>query len=225
MWAAGLISAAVSLILILGWAIGGGRPYSFDRAILLGLRVPGHPGEAIGPPGFVHTMTDITTLGGGTVLTLAVAVTVGMLLVSRKWLTASLVFAATFSGSLLVSLFKGYIARARPEVVPHLVEVKTLSFPSGHAANSAIIYLTIATLLTQIVENNARRTYLFAVAIVLVTAIGISRMYLGVHWPSDVIAGWSFGTLWALAWWQVGKWTRRWQDTARALPVDEEADL
>ncbi|WNO54472.1 phosphatase PAP2 family protein [Stakelama saccharophila] len=225
MWGAGLLSVAVALMLLAGWVIGGGRPDAFDRAILLALRVPGSPSQPVGPAGFRQTVIDITTLGGGTVLTLVVFLTVGMLLASRKWLTAALVGVATLSGSFAVSLLKDSVARSRPDVVPHLVEVNTLSFPSGHAANSAIIYLTVATLLTQIIQRDARRTYLFAVAILLVGAIGVSRVYLGVHWPSDVLAGWSFGTLWAVAWWRLGKWLRIHQRELHALPADEDEAL
>ncbi len=70
-----------------------------------------------------------------------------------------------------------------------------------HAANSATVYLTVAALSTQVLRQSAARTYTVVVAVLLVGAIGLSRIYLGVHWPTDVLAGWSFGTLWALAWW------------------------
>jgi undecaprenyl-diphosphatase len=79
-----------------------------------------------------------------------------------------------------------------------------MSFPSGHSANSAIVYLTLATLLTQAIRGAALRRYVVGAAIALVFAIGVSRVYLGVHWPSDVLAGWSFGALWALGWWAIG---------------------
>ena len=76
-----------------------------------------------------------------------------------------------------------------------------MSFPSGHSANSAIVYLTLAGLASQVTVSNAARRYILVMAIFMVGAIGCSRVYLGVHWPSDVLAGWSFGTLWALGWW------------------------
>jgi membrane-associated phospholipid phosphatase len=95
-------------------------------------------------------------------------------------------------------------ARTRPDIVDHIVTVGGASFPSGHSANSAIVYLTLASLLTQVVRGHDTRRFVLVAAALLVTAIGSSRVYLGVHWPSDVLAGWSFGTLWALGWWLAG---------------------
>src|SRR3546814_7587701 len=89
-----------------------------------------------------------------------------------------------------------------------LVEVSSMSFPSGHSANSAIVYLTIATLLAQVVDTRGARNFILVAAGLLVAAIGCSRVYLGVHWPTDVLAGWSFGTFWALGWWALGAWIR-----------------
>ena len=222
-WGAGFAAGAVLVLLLLGFLINPAQPYAFDAWILRALRQPDAPGVPLGPIWLRHAMPDITALGGGTVLTLVVVITIGMLLVSRKWTTALLVAAGTITGSMAVGVAKHIAARPRPEVVPHLVEVTSQSFPSGHSANSAIIYLTIATLLTQVTGADARRTYLFAVVVVLVTLIGVSRVYLGVHWPTDVLAGWSFGTLWALAWWRIGKWVR--VHPHAAIPDDEAGDL
>ena len=158
----------------------------------------------IGPQWLERAMIDITALGGVTVLVLVVTIAVGLLLTARLWLTAALVLAATIGGSLAVDLAKALVGRARPAVIDHLVQVHSASFPSGHSANSAIVYLTLATLITQIIDRPALRWYVIVVTVLLVTAIGCSRVYLGVHWPSDVLAGWSFGTLWALAWWAIG---------------------
>ena len=122
----------------------------------------------------------------------------------RRWASALLTAAATLSAGLMVTLLKAEVGRPRPTIVPHLVDASGLSFPSGHSAGSAAVYLTVAALATQVVEGEAVRRYLIAVAVLLVGAIGVSRVYLGVHWPSDVMAGWSFGTLWALGWWTLG---------------------
>lgn len=204
MAAGGAVAFAIFILVVAGWTIDGGHQFAFDRMLLLAARHTDNLILPIGPHWLRSAMIDITALGGTTVLTIAIVVTLGALAVERLWLTAGLVFAATVSGSLAVDLAKHVVARPRPDVVPHLVEVTSLSFPSGHSANSAIVYLTLATLLTQVIPNEALRRYVIGVAVVLVTAIGISRVYLGVHWPSDVLAGWSFGTLWALAWWSIG---------------------
>ena len=204
LWAGGAVAAAMLVLAIVGWTIDRGHRFLFDRALLLALRRAGDLATPIGPHWLESTMIDVTALGGGTVLTIAVVLALGALAAARLWVTAGLVLAATVSGSLAVDFAKQIIARARPEVVPHLVEVSSLSFPSGHSANSAIVYLTLATLLTQAIRGPALRRYVVGAAIVLVFAIGVSRIYLGVHWPSDVLAGWSFGALWALGWWAIG---------------------
>src|SRR3546814_9734550 len=151
-------------------------------------------------------MIDITTRGGGTTLTLVVVLTAGCLAMRRLWLTAGLVVAATALGSLAVDLAKQLVARPRPQVIDHLVEVSSMSFPSGHSANSAIVYLTIATLLAQVVDTRGARNFILVAAGLLVGAIGCSRVYLGVPWPTDLLAGWRFGTFWALGWWARGAW-------------------
>lgn len=201
------LAAAVAILAMLGRTVGGGHIFEFDRNVMLALRQPDLV-TPVGPAWLPQALIDVTALGGETVLTLAVALTVGFLVMNRHLLTAALVFGGTVSGSIAVALVKQLVGRARPALVDHLVEVGSASFPSGHAANSAIIYLTITLVLMQIVAAKRARWFLFVTTILLVTAIGISRVYLGVHWPSDVIAGWSFGTLWALAWWALGSWIR-----------------
>ncbi|WBH15627.1 phosphatase PAP2 family protein [Sphingomonas radiodurans] len=202
------LAGAVLVIALLGSTIARGSQFDFDSAIMLGLRIPGDLATPVGPVWLRQAMIDVTALGGGTVLTIVVVLTIGYLLAGRHFLTAALVFGGTVSGSNAVALGKRLVARERPALVDHLVEVSSASFPSGHASNSAIIYLTIALTVMQIVPSRAARWYLFGATIALVTLIGVSRVYLGVHWPSDVLAGWSAGALWALAWWALGSWLR-----------------
>ncbi|HSX56923.1 MAG TPA: phosphatase PAP2 family protein [Sphingomonas sp.] len=202
------LAGAVLVLAILGRTIAGGERFAFDAAIMLGLRQDGNPAIPAGPFWFKQAMVDVTALGGETVLTLAVALTIGFLAASRHLLAAALVFAGTVTGSIAVALAKNLVGRERPALVDHLVEVGSASFPSGHAANSAIIYLTIALVSIQVIPHRAARWFLFGAIALLVAAIGFSRIYLGVHWPSDVLAGWSFGLLWALAWWAGGSWLR-----------------
>ena len=175
---------------------------------MLALRTPGDLATPIGLTALKQAMVDVTALGGETVLTLVVVLAIGFLLASRHLLTAALVFGGTVSGSIAVQVGKRLVGRERPALVDHLVEVSSASFPSGHASNSAIIYLTMALTVMQIVPRQAARWFLFAATLALVGTIGASRVYLGVHWPSDVLAGWSAGALWALAWWALGSWLR-----------------
>lgn len=202
------LAGAVLVVTLLGATLARGTQFAFDHAIMLALRTPGDLAMPIGPVWLRHMMLDFTSLGGGTVLTLIVILTLGYLLACRHLLTAALVLGGTFSGSLAIALGKSLVGRARPDLVPHLVDVSSASFPSGHAGNSAIIYFTITLMLMQIVPRQAARWFLFAAAILLVGMVGVSRVYLGVHWPSDVLAGWSAGAMWALAWWALGSWLR-----------------
>jgi len=192
--ALGIGAVLVALALLAGFALGR-WPFGFDPGLIRALRAWN------GPAWVREGAVNLTALGSGTVLTLAVAAAAGLLLVRRLWLTAGGIVLAAASGNAVVGLVKGQVARARPDVVPHLVEVSNWSFPSGHAANSAIVWLTLAALASQVTPARAVRTYLVVAAVLLVAAIGASRVYLGVHWPSDVLAGWSFGTLWAIGWW------------------------
>ena len=193
---AGLAIIAGGLAVLLAGAFATSRyPFAFDRSIIVGWR------EWHGPSWLPKVAADITALGGGVVLTLIVLVVIGFLLMQRLWLTALATALASLTGGWAVDLIKGQVLRARPDLVPHLVDASGYSFPSGHATSSAVVYLTLAALAGQVTRDRAARRYLLIVAVLLVGAIGCSRVYLGVHWPSDVLAGWSFGTLWALGWW------------------------
>lgn len=200
----GLTILALAALLVLGAGTLVARvPFASDRAILSGLRAWG------GPAWLGHAAIDLTALGGGTVLTLVVVLVAGFLLAQRLWLTATMLVLASWTGGRVVALVKHVVDRARPDLVDHLVPVSNASFPSGHAAASAVVYLTLAALAAQVVRQRAARRFLFAAAVLLTGAIGASRVYLGVHWPSDVLAGWCFGTLWALGWWYAAAFTRR----------------
>lgn len=214
LWAAAVLAGLIALALA-GSMLTDAAPYGWDRAILLSLRVPGDTAQPIGPGWLHHAMVAITALGDGTILTMVVVGVSGLLLVRRLALTAGLVLVATASGALIAAQAKFWFGRPRPELVAHLVDASGLSFPSGHATNSAIVYLTLAGLVSQVEHGRAVRRYLLALAIFLVGAIGTSRVYLGVHWPSDVLAGWSLGTLWALGWWGIAAWIRHRENVIR----------
>jgi len=174
-----------------------GETFAIDRGLMLALRHAGHPDIPIGPAWLNAAMQDITAIGGTTGLTLLTLVITGFLLFLRKFATAGFVAASIAGGAVLSFALKAIFVRARPDVVPHLVVVDTSSFPSGHAMNSAIVFLTLGALLTRTQKDRAVRIYLIAVAILLTLLVGFSRVYLGVHWPSDVVAGWVVGAGWA----------------------------
>jgi undecaprenyl-diphosphatase len=172
-----------------------GEATLLDREILLLMRNNGAPA---GPGWLLVVMRDITALGGHTVLVIVVLAVTSYLLLSRDGATAFFIFAAALTGTITNSILKLLFDRARPDFVTHLTEVATLSFPSGHAALSAVVYLTLGMLLAQTHRSFRFRAYFIAIAITLVVLVGLSRIYLGVHYPTDVIAGWCFGTIWSL---------------------------
>lgn len=180
-----------------------GDTQALDRHILLLLRNPANPAEPIGSRTFEEAMRDVTALGGTTVLTLVTVVAAFMFLMHRRWRHAVVLAATVLLAEVSSSVAKAFYARPRPDLVPHGSYVYSASFPSGHSALSAATYLTLAVLIASLEPNRATKIMVFIVALILVLAIGISRVYLGVHWPSDVIGGWSLGAAWALAGWTV----------------------
>jgi undecaprenyl-diphosphatase len=175
-----------------------GDTAAFDRWVLQALRSPTDTALPRGPGWLRETLVDLTALGGVPVLTLLTLVAAGYLVAARRMATAAFVVAAVTGGALVSTLLKMVFARARPDIVGHLVEVHSASFPSGHALNSAVTYLTLGALLARTGGGGSVRIYVMAIAVCLTLAIGFSRVYLGVHWPSDVIAGWCVGAAWAL---------------------------
>ena len=175
-----------------------GDTYTLDRAILLALRRSGDLATPVGPRWLQETARDVTALGGFTVLSLLVAMSATLLWLHRRKLQALIFLAAVFLGQTLAEITKHLVGRNRPDLVPHLDQVYSSSFPSGHSAMSPIVYLTLAGILAAGEPNRAAKTLLVAVAAALVLAVGASRVYLGVHWPTDVLAGWAMGTAVAL---------------------------
>ena len=179
-----------------------GETRAIDERVILAFR-NADIGDPVGPRWFEEAVRDVTALGSNTVLTAAVLTVVGFLLLQRDWRAAIFTFAATGGGLLASFLLKEFFDRPRPDLIPHEVEVFTASFPSGHAMISAVVYLTLASLVTRLMARRRLKIYAMTVAVVFTAAIGVSRVYLGVHWPSDVLAGWMAGASWALACWLV----------------------
>jgi undecaprenyl-diphosphatase len=195
------VIAAASVILLFAkladWVFDG-RTRAFDERILLALRTPGNLSDPIGPLWFEEMVRDVTALGSTGVLTLMVLAVAGFLVMTRKQHAAVVVLVAVVSGVLISQTMKWAYARPRPELVPHGAEVYTASFPSGHAMMSAIVYLTLGALLARTQSNPGVQAYILSVAVILTALVGASRVYLGVHWPTDVLAGWALGGGWAL---------------------------
>jgi undecaprenyl-diphosphatase len=182
---------------------------TFDQRVLLLFRAPGAPEEVWGPHWVQSAMRDLTALGGTpfvVAITLAVA---GYLLMADKPGAAVFVLVAILGAALLSYLAKDIIVRPRPELVPHAVTVVTSSFPSGHATGAAATYLTLGALLARLQPRRRLKIYLLTLAVTITVAVGLSRLYLGVHWPTDVLAGWTLGAGWALTCWVVARMLQR----------------
>src|SRR3954471_14255177 len=180
-----------------------GDTESLDRRILLGLRNPSDLSDPVRPQWFEEAARDITGLGGHVILSLVTLASIAYLLLTRKRGAAFLVIAAVGGGMLLSSLLKLGFERPRPDLVPHGTRVYTASFPSGHSMLSAATYLTLAALLARVERYWRVRVFLIGAAVALTLLIGVSRVYLGVHWPTDVLAGWCGGAAWASLCWLV----------------------
>lgn len=202
-----LLASLLGLVLCV-WAfaimadlVAAGRTQSFDERLLLALRVPGQPSEPRGPAWLPGAVRDLTALGSAPVLLLGLVAVAGALAARRQWHALALLVAASASGLLVNEALKHLFARPRPAVELHLTDVRSLSFPSGHAMLSAIIYLTLATVLARLVRSERLKLYFVGLAFLLSFVVGATRVYLGVHYPSDVMAGWTAGLAWALVCW------------------------
>ena len=195
------VAGAVWGFMGLGGEVLEGDTAAFDRRLLLMLRNPANPADPIGPRGFEESMRDITALGGVTFLTL-LTITATLVLALHGKRTRAAIFAATvILADLSSEVLKQVYGRPRPDLVPHGSYVYSASFPSGHSTMAAATFLTLATVIASLEPRRATKALAYVLAVALMVLIGFSRVYLGVHWPSDVLAGWSLGTGWALVAW------------------------
>ena len=185
-----------------------------DRAVLMAFRTPGQPLDPIGPEWFEEMVRDVTALGSYAFVTIILIAALGYLLLMRKHGLALLLFAAEAGGMLFSTLLKELFDRPRPDL-EHAARVFTASFPSGHATLSAVTFLTLGALLTRVTADRKAKLYFMGTAIVLTVMVGLSRLYLGVHYPSDILAGWCVGSAWAVLCWGGALWLQRRGDVER----------
>lgn len=186
-----------------------GDTQAFDESIVLSLRNPIDLADPIGPLWLEEVGRDLTALGGVAMLTILTVGVVIFLFLQGTTRAAYFVTIAVVGGVLLGTLLKSFFARPRPELVPHLSYVYTASFPSGHSLNAAVVYLALGVLLARLQKQRILKIYIMCVAACVTIAVGVSRVYLGVHWPTDVLAGWTAGAVWALICWSVMWWLQR----------------
>lgn len=195
----------VCVIVFCGWLfietadeVMDGDSMSVDELILLSMRNPADLSDPIGPGWLEEIGRDLTALGGNAFLTLLTLAVIGYVLLCRHYQLIGILIAATAGALIMSTALKYGFDRPRPNLVEHHSIVYTASFPSGHSMLSASIYLTLAGLLAHLQTRRRLKIYLISSALLLTALVGISRVYLGVHWPTDVIAGWAAGTAWAL---------------------------
>lgn len=208
------VAALVIVLGILGFSyllgeVREGRPVRFDSAVLRAFRRPEDPSKLIGPAWMETIVRDATSLGGVLVLALVVVTVAIFLVLVKRYHMMWLLLASAIGGSLINSTIKEIVGRQRPHVVPQLTDVSSESFPSGHSAMSAAVYLTLGGLLAQTVSRRRLKLYFLFVAIGLTIMVGVSRVCLGVHYPTDVLAGWTTGLVWALLCWLIARYLQR----------------
>jgi undecaprenyl-diphosphatase len=200
--ALGILALAASFVFVADNVVRGDTRH-FDERVIRALRSPQDAAMPIGPPWLRSGALDITALGSPTVLGLVMLTVTGYLLLHGLYRTGAFVFLASCGGWILNWALKLAFNRPRPELVPHLRDVMSSSFPSGHALTSAAVYLTLGTLLMRLAQGRLAKFYCIAVAMLATLLVGASRVYLGVHYPTDVLAGWLIGLSWALVCWMI----------------------
>ncbi|MEN6426829.1 MAG: phosphatase PAP2 family protein [Phycisphaerales bacterium] len=208
--------AAMAVIVVTGWLaieladeVLEGTTQRYDEWVLRLLRTPGDMTDPIGPAWFEDMWRDVTALGSATVLTLATLACAGYLLMRKQYGMLVLLAVTTVGGQLVSLLLKDLIDRPRPAFDSGAGYIATSSFPSGHSMLSAVVYLTMGTLLARASSRYHVKIYFLTMAMLVTLLVGISRVYLGVHYPTDVLAGWSIGVIWALLCWLVAQYLQK----------------
>jgi undecaprenyl-diphosphatase len=199
------IAAGVGTFAWVAGAVNAGETQGIDSRILLAMRQPAGLAP-MGSPAFQQAARDITALGSLVVLGLITLIACGLLALDGKTHMAFFVCLSVTGGLTASSLLKEFFQRPRPVLVPYAVSVSGTSFPSGHSMMSAVTFLTLGALLASSQKRKRLKAYFLLLATLLTVMVGLSRIYLGVHWPTDVLAGWTAGAVWALLCWLAARW-------------------
>ncbi len=171
-------------------------------------------------PAMVEVVRDATALGSNLVLAMLVTGVAGFLLLNQKKSLATWLVATAVTALLLNHGLKEWIDRARPDELLQAARVFTPSFPSAHAMLSATIYSALAVVITSH-RSSTQNLYVYTVAGLLILLVGLSRLYLGVHWLTDVLGGWAVGLAWTWVSWQVWRKFYRERQTGKGKKQEE----
>jgi undecaprenyl-diphosphatase len=186
-----------------------GETRALDLAILKALRVGGDPHALVGPKWLHIAATDITALGSVAVLGLVILLAFALLVSLRRWAEGLLLLVGAGGGLMISQSLKRLFERERPDLVYRAVEAVNTSFPSGHAMMSAVVFLTLGVLAARFAEKRRVKVLAVVAAVLVSLLVGFSRVYLGVHWASDVLAGWCMGATWAMTCWLLAFFVQR----------------
>ncbi len=192
-----------------------------DRWVVRQMRTADDASDPIGPRWLGEMGRDITALGGTGVLTMWIVGGAGFLAIHRAYRRMTFLVISTLTGIGASFLLKRFFDRPRPDAVPHLSDVYTSSFPSGHSMMSALVYLTLAALIAPVLKQFRLRVYILSVALLLTFLVGVSRVYMGVHYPTDVLAGWAAGLVWASICWLIARSIPMREVSPVSQPVDD----
>jgi undecaprenyl-diphosphatase len=190
-----LLVAAVWAALALSGLLEG-----FDERLLTCLRTVDDPSVPVGPVWMISVVTAVTHAGDSVTLIILSVLTLAWLLARGDRQRAITLLGAVGGVFILTPLLKLLFGRARPDLVEHLVHAGSASFPSGHTLRSAVVYLVLYFIITRSLGRGASPARL-SLVLLLAALIGASRVYLGVHWPSDIVFGWLITGFWITAWW------------------------
>lgn len=215
LWPSLLMALASWVFMKIAGEVMEGDARAIDLWILHLLRTGENQLTPIGPLWLQEAIRDLTALGSPVVLTLTVGAVWGYLVMARQRIMSWLALGSALGGVLVAFSLKALFSRERPDAVFHAAIASGYSFPSGHAMMSAIVYLTMAALVARLAPRTRLRLYVMAVALLITGLVGLSRIYLGVHWASDVVGGWAAGAAWALLCWLLASRLHLGQERAR----------
>ena len=194
----------------------------FDESVVRSLRNVKDLAQPSGPSWFKELTRDFTALGGYGILSTITILVTTFLHLERRPARAHFVVVTIVAGYSLSMTLKALIARPRPDIVPWLSHVHSSSFPSGHSMMSAVVYLSLGLMLSDLTSRRLVKTFVIAAPLTISSLVGLSRVYMGVHYPTDVVAGWWLGISWSLACWLAIRRWRAFRDVRKALSIENE---